>query len=159
LSNGVIDEMITEAKRVAPEETGGMLLGWDNPERNEVVVTTIIGPGPNAEHAPDAFRPDGDWQQQRLEAQYERSDGRITYLGDWHVHPQGGFRMSRRDRRTMSLTASHTEARCSNPLMGLLARRNDGYRLGVWLWEPTWAPFSYGKVTPLAVRIWKPQAQ
>lgn len=140
LNKGALDGMLAEAERAALDETGGMLLGWNNPERSEVVVSAVVGPGPNAKHAPDSFRPDGDWQQQHLGEEYEQSNGRVTYLGDWHVHPQGGFGVSRRDRRTLSRIASCAEARCPNPLMGLLVRGSDSYHLGVWRWEPPGCP-------------------
>lgn len=112
LTEDVADAMVAEAERTAPDETGGMLLGWDNPERDEIVVATSIGPGPDATHRLTTFHPDGAWQQAQLDVEYEKSEGRITYLGDWHVHPRGGFGMSRQDRRTMARTASHGDARC-----------------------------------------------
>lgn len=115
-----------------------MLLGWENGERNEIVVTTIVGPGPDAVHSRTAFQPDAEWQQQHLDTHYEGSAGRITYLGDWRVHPRGGFGRSDRDRRTMAKTARHADARCPRPLMGLVAWVNDSYRVGVWRWAPTW---------------------
>ena len=157
LNHTALDDMIVEADGAAPHETGGMLLGWENDKRNEIVVTTIVGPGPNALHTPTAFRPYAGWQQQQLDAQYERSSGRITYLGDWHVHPRGGFGMSRRDRRTMAKTARHADARCPHPLMGLVACTDGSYRVGVWRWAPPrWPPFGHGTATPLTVRRWEP---
>jgi integrative and conjugative element protein (TIGR02256 family) len=157
LNEAALAEMIAEADRACPDETGGMLLGWENDERQEIVVTTIVGPGPNAVHSPAAFQPDAEWQQQHLDAHYERSAGRITYLGDWHVHPRGGFGMSRRDRRTMAKTARHTDARCPHPLMGLVAWTDDSYRVGVWRWAPTWwPPFGLGMATALTLSEWKP---
>jgi integrative and conjugative element protein (TIGR02256 family) len=152
-----LDGMIVEADRAAPHETGGMLLGWENDKRNEIVVAMIVGPGPNALHTPTAFQPDAEWQQERLDAEYERSAGRVTYLGDWHVHPRGGFGMSRRDRRTMAKTARHADARCPYPLMGLIACTDDSYQVGVWRWAPTrWRPFKRGTAIALAVREWEP---
>lgn len=160
LNDAALDNMIAEADRSGPDETGGMLLGWENVERNEIVVTTIVGPGPNAVHSPTAFQPDAEWQQEYLDAHYERSGGRITYLGDWHVHPRGGFGMSRRDRRTMAKTARHSDARCPHPLMGLVAWTEGAYRVGVWRWIPTrWQTFGHGRADALAIRDWTPTAQ
>jgi integrative and conjugative element protein (TIGR02256 family) len=159
LSQDAVETMAAEATRAAPNETGGMLLGWENPDRNEIVVLAVLGPGPAATHGPASFHPDGGWQQGHLTARYEQSGGLLTYLGDWHVHPTGGFALSRRDRRTMAKTASHAEARCPRPLMALLAREDDRYRLGVWVWEPSWLHPICGRAIPLPMRTWIPSAE
>lgn len=150
--------MTDEAERAHSGETGGMLLGWVNSSRSEVVVATIVGPGPDAEHHPTRFVPDADWQQTHLGAAYRRTGGKLTYLGDWHVHPQGGYGMSRRDCRAMARIASTPEARCAHPLMALLARNcaDGAYQFGVWSWYPSWMPFHPGHTTELTVREWSP---
>lgn len=155
LSEAAVDEMVAEAGRAAPDETGGMLLGWENDQRNEVVVLATIGPGPGATHSRTAFRSDGAWQQDQLESAYLQSDGVVTYLGDWHVHPFGGFGMSRRDRRTMAKTGLDPDARCPRPLMALLAWEDDRYRLGVWMWEPSWTRPIVGRAVALTARTWQ----
>ena len=149
--------MRAEAERAHPNETGGMLLGWTNPGENLIAVCAVTGPGPNAAHHLTAFEPDTAWQQRHLDAVYTATDGSVTFVGDWHTHPSGGFGMSRRDRRTMRHTARTSEARTPHPLMGLLARAPDGtYRLGIWAWAPSIIPLSYGVATPLDVQSWTP---
>lgn len=158
LSNAAIDVMTAEAVTAAPNETGGMLLGWENDVRNETVIVDVTGPGPKARHSPSSFGPDGAWQQAELAAAYGRSGGVVTYLGDWHVHPNGGFNMSRRDRRTMAKIASDQDARCPRPLMVLLAWERNRYRLGVWMWEPTWIHPILGRAISMSLRSWEPSA-
>lgn len=157
-NTSALADMIAEAERAHPDETGGMLLGWVNLDRDEIVVTTTVGPGPDGKHHRARFVPDSNWQQQRLEEMYRRTAGKVSYLGDWHVHPEGGFGMSRRDRLTMQATAATPDARCPRPLMGLLARsRDDGsYGFGVWRWRPCWLPLHPGYATSLTVRQWQP---
>ena len=148
--------MTAEATTSHPLETGGMLLGWINEDRNEVVVATVLGPGPAGEHERTRFRPDADWQQRHLDRIYEATDGRVTFVGDWHVHPDGGFGMSRRDRKTMGHTAETPDARCPQPVMVLLAGSADGYRLGAWTWRPSPLPLHSGHADRLEVRQWAP---
>jgi integrative and conjugative element protein (TIGR02256 family) len=116
-----------------PCETGGMLIGY--PSEQSLVITRLVpgGPGAIREHA--RFEPDGEWQQAELERVYAES-GRIeTYLGDWHSHPIGVARPSRRDRRTAARIARDRHARCRNPLT-LIAGKS---------WRDGWefAPFIY----------------
>ena len=151
-----LGEMFAEAERMHPLETGGMLLGWTNDEGDERVVVAVIGPGAAAVHGATSFVPDAVWQQHELEVTYNRSDRKVTYLGDWHVHPMGAFGMSRRDRRTMRTIASEKEARCPTPLMGLVAPDGDGeLRFGVWKWRASRVPFHVGYADPIPLREWK----
>ncbi len=160
VADAAVAAMSAEGHRCHPYETGGMLLGWVNDDRNEVVVAMVLGPGPRAEHQRVRFRPDSDWQQRQLDDVYMRTDGWVTFVGDWHVHPAGGFGMSRRDRKTMGHTAVTPDARCPHPVMVLLALTDDDeYRLGAWTWRPSPLPFHPGHATPLKVREWTPLAE
>jgi integrative and conjugative element protein (TIGR02256 family) len=154
-----VDDMMNEALRMHPLETGGMLLGWSNEARQECTAVTVIGPGPGAQHHETRFCPDATWQQTQLDRIYTYTSGRVTYLGDWHVHPAGGFAMSRRDRKTMRSIATDNEARCPRPLMGLVAPdASGGYVFGVWVWKPSRWPGALGHAIPLRVRQWEPEA-
>lgn len=160
VADSAVSAMIAEGSRCHPYETGGMLIGWVNDDRNEAVIAVVLGPGPGAEHELVRFRPDADWQQQHLGDLYLRTGGRLTFVGDWHVHPNGGFGMSRRDRKTMGHTAAAPDARCPQPVMLLLARTvNGAYRLGAWTWRPSPLPFHAGHATQLKVLEWTPSAE
>jgi integrative and conjugative element protein (TIGR02256 family) len=101
-----------------PKETGGVLVGYvaDRAAR-QIVVTSVIGPGPAATHRRSRFEPDFEWQQQELERMYEACGRRRTYVGDWHSHPYGPAALSLRDRKTLLRIALHRAARAYRPLM------------------------------------------
>lgn len=122
-----------EAHRTYPLETGGVLLGWFA-KPWEAVVTALVGPGPEARHEAASFRPDADWQQERIAASYRASGRTVTYLGDWHTHPNGRLSLSRADVATLRTIASHKAARVPNPLMAVLAGGPDW---GAGLWQLT----------------------
>lgn len=108
------------AKRYTPLETGGILLGYQA-DNLQVVVTAIIGPGPNARHRRFRFRPDYDDQQCRLEEHFMRTEGRETYLGDWHTHPFGACALSMRDKHVLGRIARTSSSGTTQPLMVVLA--------------------------------------
>jgi integrative and conjugative element protein (TIGR02256 family) len=108
-------EMIDEARSWVPCETGGVLLGWRRGP--DVVVTHVIDAGPRAQHGQTWFRPDSDWQADRIARLYEDSGRTLSYLGDWHTHPDGRPVPSRRDVRTLRCIAGAAEARCPDPVM------------------------------------------
>lgn len=111
----VESQVLREAATRAPEETGGLLVGY--PSDDALVVTASIGPGPNAVHDRRSFAPDHAWQAEQLAALYEQSGRRIDYLGDWHTHPGGRPALSRLDRETLRRIALHGPARCPTALM------------------------------------------
>jgi integrative and conjugative element protein (TIGR02256 family) len=77
-------EIVAECERSLPHETGGCLVGyWAT---REIVITEMIGPGPNALHAELNFAPDHEWQVSEIARTYEESNFVHTYLGDWHSH-------------------------------------------------------------------------
>lgn len=119
LPEALLDEMTALAMRAHPNETGGVLIGYD--AGNGVVVTAITGPGPKAVHDLDAFIPDYTYQNGEIVRIYRESERRHTYLGDWHSHPDGGAILSSKDKRTLRRIANHRPARVPAPIMGILA--------------------------------------
>lgn len=115
----LLHAMVDSARTAAPLETGGMLIGYRS-SPDSVVVTALIGAGPQASATATSFRPDSDWQQQRLEEIYVASGRTRTYLGDWHSHPGGDHRLSPRDRRTLRRIAETAEAHLDRPLMAIV---------------------------------------
>jgi integrative and conjugative element protein (TIGR02256 family) len=129
--------MAGEADASAPNETGGMLLGYVSPNTapEDVVVEAVIGPGPNAAHRAARFEPDSAWQQEQLARAYEDSGRTTTYLGDWHTHPGGVAVPSRRDRRTARSIARTTAARLPRPFMVILASDEEGWRAAAYRFQ------------------------
>jgi integrative and conjugative element protein (TIGR02256 family) len=116
VSGSLLREIEAECTRAFPDETGGILLGYRG-GADELVVTTVIGPGPNAHHSRYAFSPDHDFQEREVARIYRESGRNWNYLGDWHSHPGGGPRLSGTDRGTIARIASSEEARAPEPLM------------------------------------------
>lgn len=102
---------------------------WAEPD---VVITNAIGPGPRAMHHPRGFVPDAQYQEHEVARFYEESGRSSTYLGDWHTHPGATTRLSRRDKRTLQLIARSSEARCSRPLMAVLAGGKSEWDADFW---------------------------
>lgn len=134
-SKTAYDQMMTEADRVFPNETGGILVGyWAIPFR-EVVVMTAIGPGPHATHNKDRFVPDSEYQEAQIAQHYKASGHLHTYLGDWHTHPNSSAHLSQLDRKTLKVIARYPEARASIPIMAIAAGGTP-WTLGLWCGIP-----------------------
>lgn len=126
LSRDGLNMMTAEASAKAPNETGGVLLGfW---YRNDPVVTHVIGPGPKATHLRDAFRPDYGYHESEVARLYEISQRTLHYLGDWHTHPGAAAYLSERDKCAIRRIARTRAARAPRPLMLIFG------------WGPEWEP-------------------
>lgn len=117
---------------MSPLETGGNLMGyWSG--ANEAVVTQIVGPGPDAVHAPYGFRPDYDFQEREIARIFRGTAGHVTYLGDWHTHPgSGAAHLSTKDRKTIRAIAGSADAQAPRPLTILLTGGPDDWGVAAW---------------------------
>ena len=127
--SGLLEQLFVEANDKFPVETGGILMGYRAKDSNEPVITDLVGPGPKAKHERENFSPDYDFQCSEVARIYEASGRIITYLGDWHTHPNGSGAMSGKDRRTLYSIAGDSSLRAPVPLMLILASG-----------DPEWAP-------------------
>lgn len=117
------------AQELSPKETGGVLMGYRS--QGQIVITEVVGPGPGAEHFPSRFVPDHEWQETEVARIYKASGRMHTYLGDWHSHPFGGCRPSRRDIYTLWKISREEEARAPWPIMTILS--GEEWEADVWL--------------------------
>lgn len=154
LAETVMAEMTAECDRVAPNETGGILLGYWGDTTPEPVITLSVGPGPDAVHERERFVPDHRYQSAEIARLYDSSKRTLNYLGDWHSHPGGGGGLSVLDRRTLRRIARCRTARAAQPVMLIMA--------GELAWEPTawirersrwWVCFPGWSVRQLPVRV------
>lgn len=123
ISKNVFHNLLAEAVRFAPMETGGVLLGWRT--QDAACITNMVGPGPDAHHAGDSFSPDATWQSDQIALLYARSGRRLAYLGDWHTHPGAAPAPSWRDRQTLRAISRYAPARCPEPIMVILGQPHD----------------------------------
>jgi integrative and conjugative element protein (TIGR02256 family) len=129
------DTIVETAAGHAPRETGGVVLGYETADADALVITHTIGGGPEAMRSRSEFVPDGRWQEGEIARIYRDSSRRATYLGDWHSHPAGVAAPSRKDQRTAARIAAHGEARAPRPLMLIVAKANNGWRIAAYRFD------------------------
>lgn len=106
-----------------------MLLGYEA-DNGEAVITGLIGPGPGAKHKRYSFVPAAMFQQAALEEHYFKTNGRETYLGDWHTHPRGACSLSYMDKKTLAHIAKTPTSGTQHPIMAILGGEPDGWIIG-----------------------------
>lgn len=116
-----------EVSSAFPFESGGVLMGR-RLEESLWQIDHVVGPGPNAKHERFRFIPDLPWQHERIAERFYKTNGRSTYLGDWHSHPGASHgRLSQKDKSAIKTIIQAPEAGCKSPLMMIL-----------WSGEPRW---------------------
>jgi integrative and conjugative element protein (TIGR02256 family) len=131
----ILQTLHSEANRLFPDETGGVLIGYWADDIN-VVVTAGVGPGPAAIHGRYSYEHDHVWEAAQIALDYERSGRSHVYIGDWHTHPEAvSGRLSRTDRRSLRSVLGSREARLSRALMVVLFGRPSGWEADCWLAE------------------------
>lgn len=117
----VVEAIEEEAKRSKWTETGGLLVGYWTSDDDLVVVDAVTASN-RSQRSPFGFKssvPD-DWAA--IEEVVTASSGAFTYIGDWHSHPLGGCRPSRRDFETTVNVSRSPDADTERPLLWIAAR-------------------------------------
>lgn len=126
IGRDVFEDLLEQARTLAPLETGGVLMGWRR--GGDRIVMGTIGPGPKALHGRHMFLPDHAWQVARINETFAASGGNLDYLGDWHTHPESEAELSGLDRRTLQKLGR----KVANSLM-LIAAPVGGWHANAWI--------------------------
>lgn len=128
----LVERCLREIDATFPQESGGVLMGQQQGQ-SAIYIDEIVGPGPNARHRRYSFEPDLEWQRARIAERYTRTEGKSTYLGDWHSHPEAGHGgLSDTDHRALKTIIRAPEAQCPKPLMVIFWGAPDAWSLSAW---------------------------
>jgi len=128
----VLKFVTVEASAKAPLETGGVLMGYFGQPENTPVVLWATGPGSQAVHQRNYYKPDYEFDESQIATLYEKYGGKITYLGDWHTHTSSFPELSYKDKRTLRRIVGCKSARVETPIMLLLSYSG---RWDVTIWQ------------------------
>jgi integrative and conjugative element protein (TIGR02256 family) len=127
LSAAVKGFMLDEARRLAPNETGGILVG--RCENDIVDVLFASDAGPLAASEPFRFVRDGEHCQTFLEARAVELPG-VDYVGEWHSHPNASPTPSARDIASFEEIAADPDYLTNSPLLVVVAPALEGDAVG-----------------------------
>lgn len=126
----VIDEEIirllhTLRKRELPNETGGILLGYaDHFSKRLYIVEALGAPGDSISEE-DNFTRGIAGLQQLIEVAEQRTGGVVTYVGEWHSHPDKVAPIaSRTDLYQMQYLVSKMKEQGDLALMAIVGKDN-----------------------------------
>lgn len=100
-----------------PWEVGGWLLGYWSADREALVVTH--GTPPAVRGTALGITISGKGHRRRFDEAWARSEGHVTFVGDWHTHPGGPAVPSRTDLRAMRQLAEDADYGTPGPLIAI----------------------------------------
>jgi integrative and conjugative element protein (TIGR02256 family) len=104
-----------EAAKRRLRETGGPLFGYQS--AGQVVLARALGPGPKARHRRTRLIPDAEHLQRAIDEIHAETEGRLSYIGEWHTHPLGRARPSATDEETAARIAGLRATGLTRPLV------------------------------------------
>lgn len=116
IAEGADATIRAEARLRRLVETGGPLFGYSDDDTGDSVVAIAYGPGPRARHRPYSFVPDREATRDAIAEVHETSSGALSYIGEWHTHPGGSARPSRRDVASLATIASEPAVDLPRPI-------------------------------------------
>lgn len=122
---GVQSQIEELVNRFGVNETGGILVGFFDEEKN-AVVTAASEPGPNAVCTPTKFLKDIPYTQKWLEDKINNSSRQIEYIGEWHSHTNGDTTPSITDITSLNDIADSPNYLCDMPVMLILGSNGSG---------------------------------
>lgn len=121
----LIDRSVLETLRTTAEtarfrhEVGGVLIGFQRPPHLHICGAST--PQAQDRASPVRFHRSPEGHQAFADAAWRRSGGHVTYLGEWHSHPQDRPLPSPIDRHSWTQTRRLQD----RPLVFLIVGRED----------------------------------
>jgi integrative and conjugative element protein (TIGR02256 family) len=112
----VLLDMVEQVKSKAGTETGGVLAGYIDAQKN-ISILFASGPGPKAVQSPTKFEKDVEFCQKFLDDLYNEYGDKAIYLGEWHSHPNENNKPSNIDLRSLNDIANQKEYLTDQPIM------------------------------------------
>jgi integrative and conjugative element protein (TIGR02256 family) len=116
IQDSVLNHLISLAKSHLPNEFGGVLIGEYSDNGMKVNITSFILPSAYSSTS-TSFKREPERINQEIEHEFQRSNGKIIYIGEWHSHPNGSSQYSNADFTTMKDIQKQPNVRITHPLL------------------------------------------
>lgn len=122
LDQGLLNHITRMRADKLPSETGGILVGSIDFGNSEILVVDALSAPEDSEEWPTHFIRGTSSQLERANAISERTAGNVSYLGEWHSHPNGcGSTASGDDIRLLQFLSSGMSRDGAPGVMAIMA--------------------------------------
>lgn len=134
LETDIVGEMLKFISAAASKETGGILIGFYNENRDVAIVKTASGPPSDSDHGYTWFKRGTKGLQQLLLKLWKQKE---YYLGEWHYHPDASATPSLVDKAQMKQIANNINYHCPEPILVIIGGSPDHFEMKSFVLTPT----------------------
>lgn len=125
-----IDGILACVQKAGKKETGGILIGSYNEQRDIAIVTKITGPTIDSKSGRTWFNRGTKGLQKLLNNAWQLNQ---YYLGEWHFHPNASPDPSFCDQTQMIRIATCQQYKCPEPLLLIIGGSLMDYRIKIFV--------------------------
>lgn len=122
IGQNILDEMYSIALALFPNETGGMFAGRISEDGHDAVVERLVIPS-KTESTNVSFMRETNGMEQTWKKLSEQG---LSYLGEWHTHPNGTPHYSHTDYMAMKGIADDRNVALSTPILFIISLKDSG---------------------------------
>lgn len=115
-----------------PNEFGGVFVGFK--QEKLVVIEDVLIPD-DFENGKTIFVRHPGTLNDRLELIFKKTNGKSTYIGEWHSHPNGPATPSSTDITAMKEIAGNEKIGNSNPTLMIVKITKDVFEPNLFLYQ------------------------
>lgn len=118
ISESALQSLFSARSGKLPKETGGILIGFFNMQYHTLYIVDIVGEIADSIEYPDAFIRGHGGLPEKIKAVQDRTAGNLTYVGEWHSHPdRSKCWPSNDDKKVIGWINDHMAAEGVPPVM------------------------------------------
>jgi integrative and conjugative element protein (TIGR02256 family) len=118
ISESALQSLFSDRSGKLPKETGGILIGFFNMQYHTLYIVDIVGEIADSIEYPDAFIRGHGGLPEKIKAVQDRTAGNLTYVGEWHSHPdRSKCWPSNDDKKVIGWINDHMAAEGVPPVM------------------------------------------
>lgn len=124
LSTLLLDEMQDDRTKALPNETGGVLIGAYDMARRRIYIVCQVKAPEDSISSPTSFIRGCTNLANRLNFIYETTLDNLTYIGEWHSHPDSNTQRSADDIKLHKAIVEYNRENCLPGCMMILGTNN-----------------------------------
>ncbi len=128
-----IAALVDGCQRASTRETGGVLIGYYNPNHDLAFVTEVASAPPDSKYGPNWFDRGVKGITKKLKERWKRTES--FYLGEWHYHPGAAPDPSPTDSSQMVAIANSPQYACPEPILLIVGGRLGAWTVGAFVYE------------------------
>lgn len=131
VSPDVLRSMMAVRKESLPKETGGVLVGGIDFDRFAIYIVGLIPAPADSRQFPNGFIRGSKLLAERLREIERRTLGNLSYLGEWHSHPNGTGTMPSTDDAKLFTWIQENTVLDGRPAVMVIAGQRGEFRVAV----------------------------